>query len=390
MRSKKILILSCLGGYGHVAASKTLIHHLGKDYEIDIANPIRELKIWKFPAGESLYNFLIGNNWTRLTNFVVRYIAPPLFRRRNEKTAKLVEKHIREKGSDIVISVIPFVNAGAYEAAKKFGIPFLIVTTDNDLENWVYWLEQEANSQMKITIGNDLPTSKEILLKKQFSKNSIETIGLPLRPEFLDIKPKEALKEIYAVPENKQVVLIMMGGVGARCIYEYVKTIAGSSLNIHLMVCTGRNKRLATKLRKVRPATGNSIDIIPFTEKVHELFALSDLILTKPGPGTINEARSLKLPILIDRTRMPLFWEQANIDLVERYQIGACVRSYVEAPKLIHQFLNDEQTRETVIRAFEEIPFNQFATRISTLVEEMTREPALGETIVTSQNITYP
>ena len=49
---KKILILSCLGGYGHIAATNTLKQLLGDEYEIETIYPIKELRIFGIPTGE--------------------------------------------------------------------------------------------------------------------------------------------------------------------------------------------------------------------------------------------------------------------------------------------------------------------------------------------------
>ena len=388
MRSKKLLILSSYGGYGHIAAANTLMSLLGDDYEFDIVYPIKELRVFWIPSVELGYNFVLANHWNRLMNGIVHLFARPVMRQRNEKLLHLIEKHIEEKKPDIVVSLIPFVNSPATEAARKMGLPFLLITTDNDLHNWVFQLEKRKHANFKVTIGSDLPTSKGSLLKQNVSEHEIEMIGLPLRPEFLNTKSKEELRAAYAIPENKNVVLIMMGGMGARSTLQYVRSIVESSLDLHLLVCAGKNRKLAKKLKKLQPATGNSMDVIPFTEKVHELFAMADVIITKPGPGTVNEAISLEIPLLIDRTNEPLFWEQANIDLVLEKGIGACIHAFEEAPDLVKRFLFDEQTRESVARAYENLPKNQFAEKIQPLIEEMCEETAPVEVVLTSRNIT--
>lgn len=387
MCTKKILILSSFGGYGHIAAANTIRELLGSEYQIDVIYPIKELRIWGIPSGESFYNFLISKNWTRLTNWIVRLFPARVFERREQKMARLIEKHIEEKQPDLIISLIPFVNYPATEAARKYDLPFLLVTTDNDLENWVYGLEKLQLSDFKVTIGSDLPTSKNTLLEKLISEDCIETIGLPLRPSFLNPQSKELIRQEYEIPQNRNVLLIMMGGIGASASYQYAKVIAQSSLNVHLIVCVGKNSAMAPKLKKIKVTQGNSIDIVPFTENVHELFAVADVILTKSGPGTINEALALKLPILIDITQPPLFWEEPNIEFVQNFKIGACIHSYKEAPRIIHQYLYDEQLKEEIANAYERIPENQFANRISPLIKEMCQETLAGEVAVTARKL---
>ena len=114
---------------------------------------------------------------------------------------------------------------------------------------------------------------------------------------------------------------------------------------------------------------------------------MADVIITKPDPGTINEAISLEIPLLIDRTNDPLFWEQANIDLVLESGVGACINSFEEAPDLVKRFLFDEQTRESVIRAYEKMAKNQFAKQIEPLIKKMCEETIPSEEIITPRNL---
>jgi len=383
---KKILFLSSYGGYGHIATANALKHLLDEEYEIDTVYPIKELQIFKLPSGESIYNFLLANNWVRITNWIVRYLAPPVFGHREGKIRKLIEKYIQEKKPDLIVSLIPFINYPAAEMAEKAQIPYLLVTTDNNLQNWVYALNKKKPSHFKVTIGSDLPTTKQILLEQKVPEKDIETIGLPLRPDFFSEKTKADLRQEYEIPPNKKVVLLVMGGMGARLIYRYAKTIAKNSLGVHLMICTGKNKRLAAKLKTIQTTEKNSIDIIPFTEKIHELFGLADLLITKPGPGTINEAFVFQLPILIDQISVPLFWEEANIDMVLSHKVGACIRSFQEVSELIQRYLYDEQMQKIVSQAYREIPKNQFAETIKPLIEEMCGEPEVGEVALTSRS----
>lgn len=390
MRSKKkLLLLSSTGGYGHIAAANTLETILSDDYDVDVVYPIKELRIWKAPNGEALYNFAITNNFTRITNFTAKCITPTIFRHRTDKMIDLIEKHIREKKPDLVISLIPYINYPVSEAARKMRIPFLLITTDNDLHNWVCDLEKRRHPQFKVTVGADLPSSKQILLSKKVLEDEIEITGLPLRLDFLQQqKTKDELRIEYGIPPTKNVVLIMMGGTGGRLSYRYVKAIIRQPLNLHCIVCAGRNLKISKRIKSIRPAEGNTVNIVPFTEKVQELFALSDLIITKPGPGTINEAIAYKLPILIDRIKPPLFWEGANVKLVEKIGIGSSIYHLKDAPEMVKKYLFDESIKRSVARAYQNIPPNQFASRIKPIIEEMTGNPAAAELLMTSRNIT--
>jgi len=360
---------------------------LSDEYTFETVYPINELRLWHVPEGEALYNFAISRSWTSFTNWVVRHFPEPIFKQREKKTQKMFERHIERMSPDLIISVTPFINYPGIKAAEAHGLPFILVTTDNDLKTWSTSLEKQNYSQFKVTIGYDLPTSKGLLLDKNVPEESIETIGLPLRPSFLEPHSRKDLRHKYEIPDGKKVVLIMMGGVGAKSSYQYAKAIGENSLNMHMIVCAGKSSHAAAKFKKIKLAKGNTMDLIPFTEKIHELFYLSDLLLTKSGPGTMNEAFAAKLPILIDQTNESLFWEKPNIDLVLSKKVGACVHSYKEAPELVKRYLYDEEMRETIAQAYEDVEQNQFAERIKPLIEELCGEPATGEVQLASRSM---
>ncbi|NGX39842.1 MAG: Processive diacylglycerol beta-glucosyltransferase [Chlamydiae bacterium] len=386
MRRKKLLILSSYGGYGHIAAANTLTALLGDQYEIEVVYPIKDLRIMGIPSGESIYNFLLSNNLMRTNNFMVRYLAPPALRAREEKMARLIEKYIDEKKPDLLVSVVCYVNYPASEAAHRSGIPFLLVTVDYDMHNYMKSMDKMRCNDFKVTISGDLPSIRESLLQHRISEASIEPIGLPLRTGFLEAKNKDMLREKYEIPQGKRVVLVMFGGVGSKYTYRYAEAIAATSSNLHLVVCAGRNGKLAEKLQRIQPAAGNSIDIVPFTEKIDELFAVSDLLVTKPGPGTITEAMRCKLPILIDRMSTPLFWEEANIELVLSNKVGACIHTLDEIPELLNRYFYDEVTKRALAEAYQRVSENHFAEKIVPLIEDMVSDPIGGEVAMTSRS----
>lgn len=371
---KTILILSSTGGGGHMTASNALEKLVGDDYDIKIIYPINQLRIWGVPSCEQVYNSMLRSGWVRSMNFIVRHICPPVFRSRLGKLEKIITSYINTTKPDLVISLIPFINYSASEAARKKDIPFLVITTDNDLRNWVLGMEKIKHPQMKITIGEDLPTTRDILLKKNIPASAIETIGLPLRPDFICQKDEKKILEEFHLPLNKEIVLIMMGGAGGDAAYEYAKKIGNMNLGIHMMVMAGRNNKLKKSLEQLKLHPSNTLTAFGFTDRISDLMAVSDLIVTKPGPGTINEAIAMKLPILIDNTDNSLFWERANVDIVLKYGIGHRVKKFNQLEGLITTYLKEAKAKDDPENLFVNVPTNQFHVRIPIIIRDLISE----------------
>ncbi len=367
----KILVLSCQGGYAHTAAAKTMQTLLEKDYTLKVVHPINEIRFFGLMAVEDMYNSVLGNGWIRSMNFAVHYLAPTVVKTKFGKAERIIQKHIDEDKPDLILSLIPYINLPASKVAKKNDIPYLLVPVDFDLKNYVLGMENMNHPNFRVTVGSEEFHGKGRLLSKGISEHHIEPIGLPLRQDFLEAKDKEELKKAYNIPLDKYVVLLMMGGAGGKNALQYARKIAGiRDLPIHLIVCCGRNEALKEEVAKV-PL--KSVTIMGFTDKVADLMSLSDLLISKPGPGTINEAISMRLPILADATSSILYWEKANIAMLQSLQIGDRIRGFNELPRLLRRYLTDPETKERVANAYALIPPNQFHEKIIAIIDEMAK-----------------
>lgn len=371
IQKKKILILSSNGGYGHRAAEKTLEVILGKSYEFEVICPIEEIKMWGVSGSEEVYNYLLKEGWIHSTNIISKHVAPKLFRNRRRTIERLIDRHIESAKPDIIISLIPFINYPATEAARKREIPYLLITTDNDLRNWVHGLHCVTHPNFKITVGANLPSTYGLLKQRHIPDKDINIIGFPIRTSFKASKNIEQLHQEYAIPKGKPTILIMMGGAGGKKCLEYTHAIGILPIGVHLIVCTGKNEELKEKIAKIKLNPKNSITIMGFTEKIADLMTLSDLMITKPGPGVINEAIATHLPVLIDKTAPSISWERANINLVIQYGIGDAITDIKNLPKLLNQYLFNTPFQEKLEQAFNQLPSNEFNEKVKDLVDSM-------------------
>lgn len=343
---KKILIFSCKGGYGHISASLA-IQELFKDkYSFQEVFPIEEMHSLGGYSGESFYNSLLKNDWIRTTNFMSNHLAPLWFQARKKSVEALIQKYIQEEKPDLILSVIPFLNGPASEAARKNQVPYLLVTTDNDLTIWSLGLDRLKPSSFKVTIGRDHELTRGLLVKKGISEDYIETIGLPIHPLFLQNKNQKLLKEEFNIPQDKPVVMLMMGGAGGKGALEYTKALERLALPFHVIVCAGNNPILYEKMQLFKSLQGQvSFSIFGFSNRIADLMQVSNLLVTKPGPGTINEAMTKHLPILVDNTNSTLSWERVNRDFVSQVGIGQILHHVEDIKQWVPKYLYDEETK---------------------------------------------
>lgn len=368
---KTLLVLSSTGGGGHAAAAKALEQLVGDEYELKVVYPINDLRIWGLPACEQFYNHMLKKGWIRSLNFLVRHVTPPLFRSRQEKTEEIIASYIKAERPDLVLSLIPFINYPASEAARKSEVPFLLVTTDNDLRHWMLDMQKATHPHMKITIGSDFTFTKSLLLAKQVPDACIEMIGLPMRAEFLHKKDRAALCEEWNLEPEQKRVLIMMGGAGGAAAYAYAQRVGAMPLGVHIVVVAGRNEQLKADLEQLPLHPSNLLSIFGYTDRIADLMSISDVLITKPGPGTINEAIAMQVPLLIDNTATSLFWERVNVDWVVQHGIGKKLKKFYELESSLTTYLQDEKAQQALRDAFANTQSSQFHLRIRSLIQEL-------------------
>jgi len=357
-KKKKIVLVMCKGGYGHVAACQTLTECLSPYYDVSTIDfidtiynsldPVRTITFGK-ANGNDMYNGLLQSGWIRLSNWVYRNVAPTAILSSKKKIEKRTFAFLEKEKPDMLISALPIFNLPMSNAAKKSGIPFILVTLDSDLTNWLLNLHKISHQNFVITINNTWQGTEQQLKNRGIKPENIKNIGFPRRKDFLAKKNLSEIRKQWNIPDNKFVIMIMMGGTGSNVAYKYAKKIAQmKNLTTHVLVCVGRSTQLIKKLNKLKPEPGVSLSAIPFTKQISDLMAVSNLLITKTGPGSIDEAIHMQLPMLLDKTNQILFWERANVDLVKHQHYGDVVKSFSDLERLINKYVTDATYYATV------------------------------------------
>jgi 1,2-diacylglycerol 3-beta-galactosyltransferase len=76
-----------------------------------------------------------------------------------------------------------------------------------------------------------------------------------------------------------------------------------------------------------------------FTTQIPYFMALSDFFIGKPGPGSISEALSRHLPVIIDCNAWTLPQERYNAQWVREKEVGIVVRSHRQVAGAVAELL---------------------------------------------------
>lgn len=347
---KRILIVSSIGGGGHASVANALQSYL-KDYDItvtnifqDIINPVDLMQTFTFKrlSGEDFYNFCLQSRWTGVISSMVSFGSWTLRRQKNAIEKLMIDYLERQNPKfDLILSVMPSINFALINVAHKFDIPFLVLTNDLDTTNYINGIKNPSYKKFYYTLAFEDQVLRDKIACAGIPNSQIKITGFPLRPSFFKPKDKDAIKKEFQVPKDKKVVMLLMGGVGSLITYRYVRIIAKSDLPMHLIVCLGRNEKLRRNISKIALPKNLTLNMIGYTDRIADLMAISDVLITKPGPGSICEALASNLPVIIDKTNGTLWWELANIDFVQDYGFGDVLTNFRDLKNILAKYIKD-------------------------------------------------
>lgn len=363
---KKIVVLISKGGNGHMAAYNVLKESL-PEYDLQALNPFDIVSsfnvVKKVTAnkldGEQFYVTLVQHNLVRTASFLAKYPAPMFFHMRRNYFVKKMVKYLQKEKPDLLLSTIPYFDYAASTAAQKCNIPFLMVTLDANLYMWLGDFKQCKKNNNYVTVAVKTPLVMRQLKKCNVDPCRIYEVGAPLRKDFFEHKDREKILAEWNLPRDKPLALIIRGGTGSSQLELYVQTLRKLNRPLHLLVCVGKNTDLARQIKKI-PSEGKvSFTIIPFTQRISDLMAVADMIITQPSPNVCNEAMQSGVPLLIDLTGPNLFWECSTMDWIKARNAGASFKKLKHLNRLVAECLEGKlkfsKTREKTPRFNAEI-----------------------------------
>ena len=170
---------------------------------------------------------------------------------------------------------------------------------------------------------------------------------------------------------EKPLVMILMGGAGSNQTYHCTKKLVQSHFPLHILACVGRKTKIIKKIEKLKRNPAVSLTCIPFTDRISDLMAVSDLLITKPGPATTSEAAILKLPVILDATATNIFWERGVAKFVLSNNLGREVKSLSKLNSLVEEMLFNKKIRGDIMASFDRLPPYRFNHEIMSIIKSM-------------------
>ncbi|GAC1412883.1 MAG: diglucosyl diacylglycerol synthase [Candidatus Doudnabacteria bacterium] len=288
----KILILYTSAGYGHKKIGENIGAALEKEHEVSYVD-FFELQGGKIASWGTKYYLFILKYFPQLWEFfytseVFIKIGLPLRVKLAKYNSINLANLMINNHYDLVVStqvtasaVVSYLKeSGIYKG--MFGITF------SDFHLHPFWLYKNAD----VYFAN-IPEQKNLMIKQGIAAEKIFVCGITLsEPKELD---KAQLRIKYSLTGNDKMILVLGGGRGLGIEGETITELAKTGAKVFI-VC-GLNETLKNRMEKFYGS--KDVKVFGFVHNMKELYAIADIVVTKPGGLSIAECLEYNLPILI-------------------------------------------------------------------------------------------
>ena len=391
---KKVLIMSASTGGGHNRAARAIkeelesrtIDNMSIECEIvdslKLVNNTMDKVISRGYEKSALYT-------PKAYGSVYRFSETTIASKNEFKTNPLTSlmarkfKHLlNESTPDLIIGTHPFPmialstlkknnnihslsrSESFYKSTKVDIPPMISVLTDYTTHST--WIQNEIDYYI---VGHEYV--KELLVYEGVDSEKVKAFGIPVEKSFLSHRDRETVLTELGLSPEKLTVLLMGGSFGAGNIKETLEDLIAIDRDFQILVITGRNEHLKDKLSKMLDSTihNKNICLLGYTNKMNDILASIDVLISKPGGLTTTEALLNDVPMIV-----PYFipgQEEENLDFLTN--CGAALRTTKKysLPVLLKVLIDDPSRLDNLRQNIKSIRKFDSAVNISNLVVDI-------------------
>jgi len=253
----------------------------------------------------------------------------------------------------MVISVVPLINGALLDATEQLNIPLIVIPTDLDSRTFVEGINYPSYKKFRYCLPFDDTTIKTTIKNAQICNSQVIVSGFPIRADFFEPKDTAALRQSYGIPTDTPVILLMLGGLGSADIVPFITQLKKIELPVHLLVCIGKSEHLRGALARIVLPEHINMTIVSFTNRVSDLMAIADLLITKSGSVSVCEGLYMGIPMLLDGTSSSILrWEKLNHSFIRKHHIGTTVHKHGDIAQLATKILTSKQKDAPIKNSF--------------------------------------
>lgn len=344
----RILIATVTAGGGHLAAAAALDEAWRALRPGDVVERIDLVKFFS-PLHRKLYAdgyVKLVERAPELWGMIFAKTDDPKVARRLNRIQQLFPsrsrlrfaRHLKQCKPDAVICThyAPLEALGQMRSRSKGQSPF-VVSVVTDFEAHALWMD--AVVDLYCVAAEE--TKARLVARGALAKNVVAT-GIPIAAKFAAQVDALAVRKGLGLRDDLPTLLVLSGGFGMGPVGKILAALDQVEREFQTVVVCGRNEDLRREL--AAQDRRHPTRVLGFASNMHELMAVADLIITKPGGLTSSEALALGKPLLI-LDPIP-GQEAANSDFLLERGAAAKVNRVEDLPYRVEQLLRLKKLAE--------------------------------------------
>jgi UDP-N-acetylglucosamine:LPS N-acetylglucosamine transferase len=365
----RVLLFTIDAGGGHRAAARALAAaaeerhpalELGVENFQQVLLPLDLLRRATGLSLEDAYNLILRQHWNAFMVPLLRVMHAAIRARRPVIVRTLAAWLHAQPRPAAVVSVFPNFNGIIRDAldASHPGVPLVVVLTDFADFPPRFWVEPALDH---VVVATD-EAQRQALAQGARPAALHRVSGMVLHPRFYrsaQTSTREQARVELGVRQDELAVMLLFGGKGSPEMEPLATALLELAPPLRVIAVCGENPRLYERLAPLETRAAGRLLRFGFSERVAELLAASDLLVTKPGPGSLAEAFHQRVPVIVTRNRHTIPQERFNTDLVRDSGLGRVVGHWREIPAEVARLHADPAAREAIRRRLGALPENR-------------------------------
>jgi processive 1,2-diacylglycerol beta-glucosyltransferase len=260
------------------------------------------------------------------------------------KSRGLFGKYVKQFGADVVLcthylplETLSQMRSRAQKDKRTPPVSPLVVSIVTDFEAHALWMDPCVDLYCVAA-----EETKARLVARGAPPQNILATGIPISGKFALRPEPKAVRQALGLRDDQPIILVLSGGFGMGPVGAILAELDKVPRPFQVVAVTGRNQELRRELavRDFKHPTR----VLGYASNMHELMAVADLIISKPGGLTTSEVLAMGRPLFIVNP-IP-GQEAANSDFLLEHGAAAKVNRVEDLPFKLDQLLGSRKLVE--------------------------------------------
>lgn len=340
MSTPRLVVLSVSAGAGHVRAAAALCdaaRRAGVDaVHCDVLQSMPRWFRWLYA---DFYATLV-NRAPLLWSWLYGRMNRPADSSAGQRLRRAIERRLSKRWLAEVAALHPHAIVCTHflpaEVLTRTPIacPVFVHVTDFDLH--AMWVQPDVCAYFA---GNE--EVAYLLRRAGVAPARIHVSGIAILPAFHQAVAALDLAAEYGLDGSAPVVLLMGGGGGFGGLASIAGQLLAAAEDFQLLVLAGRNAATLAALQAMAPRWPGRLAALGFTDRVAQLMASADVVITKPGGLSTAECLAMGVTMIVntpipgqeERNADYLLEQGAALKAVDAASLAWRLRQLLAAPR---------------------------------------------------------